>query len=274
MPLSAGSRVRAARRRRWSVSSPATAPATSVPRAAVVARPRQCASRVSCVPLLDLPQRAAQSLSRIRRLINLGRAGAGADCGVDASQVNRDPSREGEHRRRFTSLLIATVVLSGIAAVSGSAAEDNYGVRKCSQGAIFGTEAADSIGYNGGYTGARPAVAPALPRAARRRAHAPLVRGASRALPTASELVDPAVELTRRAVEVIVGIFFLFASAAYWITERERVEKIALSLLPQPRRQKASHTWNLIDLKLGAFVRGQLILILLVGTVLSLVFWA
>ena len=93
-------------------------------------------------------------------------------------------------------------------------------------------------------------------------------------LPTASELVDPAVELTRRAVEVIVGIFFLFASAAYWITERERVEKIALSLLPQPRRQKASDTWNLIDLKLGAFVRGQLILILLVGTVLSLVFWA
>lgn len=33
-------------------------------------------------------------------------------------------------------------------------------------------------------------------------------------------------------------------------------------------------TWDLIDLKLGAFVRGQLLLILLVGTLLSLAFMA
>jgi predicted PurR-regulated permease PerM len=33
-------------------------------------------------------------------------------------------------------------------------------------------------------------------------------------------------------------------------------------------------TWDLIDLKLGAFVRGQALLIVLVGTVLSLAFWA
>ena len=33
-------------------------------------------------------------------------------------------------------------------------------------------------------------------------------------------------------------------------------------------------TWKLIDLKLGAYVRGQAVLILLVATVLSLIFWA
>ncbi len=33
-------------------------------------------------------------------------------------------------------------------------------------------------------------------------------------------------------------------------------------------------TWDLIDLKLGAYVRGQALLIALVGAVLSLVFWA
>jgi predicted PurR-regulated permease PerM len=33
-------------------------------------------------------------------------------------------------------------------------------------------------------------------------------------------------------------------------------------------------TWDLIDLKLGAFVRGQALLIVLVGTVLSVAFWA
>ena len=33
-------------------------------------------------------------------------------------------------------------------------------------------------------------------------------------------------------------------------------------------------TWTLIDLRLGAFVRGQVLLIVLVGVVLSLLFWA
>jgi predicted PurR-regulated permease PerM len=33
-------------------------------------------------------------------------------------------------------------------------------------------------------------------------------------------------------------------------------------------------TWDLIDAKLGAFVRGQLLLIAFVGTALSLAFWA
>jgi predicted PurR-regulated permease PerM len=45
-------------------------------------------------------------------------------------------------------------------------------------------------------------------------------------------------------------------------------------LLPRGKRATARKTWELIDLKLGAFVRGQLLLMLLVGTVLSLAFWA
>lgn len=93
-------------------------------------------------------------------------------------------------------------------------------------------------------------------------------------LPTGSELVGPAVELTKTAVELIVGIFFLFASAAYWLFERERVERLVLSALPAARRATVRDTWRLIDLKLGAFVRGQLLLILLVGSVLSFAFWA
>ena len=44
--------------------------------------------------------------------------------------------------------------------------------------------------------------------------------------------------------------------------------------MPRPKRKKLRDTWDLIDLKLGAFVRGQALLIVLVGTVLSLPFWA
>ena len=46
------------------------------------------------------------------------------------------------------------------------------------------------------------------------------------------------------------------------------------SLLARPKRKKLRDTWALIDLKLGAFVRGQGLLVLLVGTVLSVAFWA
>jgi predicted PurR-regulated permease PerM len=93
-------------------------------------------------------------------------------------------------------------------------------------------------------------------------------------LPSASELVDPALEITLRAFEVLVAIFFVLAFAAYWIYERERALKLVTSLLPRPRRKVVRDTWNLIDQKLGAYVRGQAILIVLVGTVLSLAFLA
>jgi len=95
-----------------------------------------------------------------------------------------------------------------------------------------------------------------------------------RDLPRASEIFHPAVEVTKKAFEVLIGIFFVFATAAYWIFERDRAVDFVASLLPRPKRKKMRDTWDLIDLKLGAFVRGQGLLVLLVGTVLSLAFWA
>lgn len=93
-------------------------------------------------------------------------------------------------------------------------------------------------------------------------------------LPAGSELIDPALEFTSIALEVGLGIFFVLACAAYWIFERDRAVELVSSLVPRPRRKIVRDTWQLIDLKLGAYVRGQFLLILLVGTVLSLVFWA
>jgi predicted PurR-regulated permease PerM len=94
-------------------------------------------------------------------------------------------------------------------------------------------------------------------------------------LPSGGNLVHPALTITVKAFEVVVGIFFTFAVAAYWIFERTRAQRLVTSLLERdPQRRKiVRDTWDLIDLKLGAFVRGQLLLILLVGTVLSVAFW-
>ena len=93
-------------------------------------------------------------------------------------------------------------------------------------------------------------------------------------LPKKSELVKPATNAGLKAFEVVIGILFTFAAAAYWIFERDKAIDLVCSLLPRPRRKLVRDTWDLIDAKLGAFVRGQLVLILLVGTALSLLFWA
>jgi predicted PurR-regulated permease PerM len=92
-------------------------------------------------------------------------------------------------------------------------------------------------------------------------------------LPRASELFQSGVSAGLKAFEILIGVFFVFATAAYWIFERGRAIDFVASLLPRPKRKKLRDTWQLIDLKLGAFVRGEALLILLVGTVLSLLFW-
>jgi predicted PurR-regulated permease PerM len=93
-------------------------------------------------------------------------------------------------------------------------------------------------------------------------------------LPKAGSIFHGAVAVGLRAFEVLIGIVFVFATAAYWIFERERAIRLVGSLVPRKHRRVLRDTWELIDLKLGAFVRGQLLLIAFVATVLSVAFWA
>jgi predicted PurR-regulated permease PerM len=93
-------------------------------------------------------------------------------------------------------------------------------------------------------------------------------------LPSASELIHPALTVTRTALEVLAGILFTLAVAAYLILERERTGGFLLEILPRRKRKVARDTWELIEAKLGAFVRGQLLMITFVSTVLSAAFFA
>jgi predicted PurR-regulated permease PerM len=93
-------------------------------------------------------------------------------------------------------------------------------------------------------------------------------------LPSASSLVRPALHLTLAAFEAMIALFFVLAAAAYWIFERDKTIDYVTQLIPRPKRKTVRDTWHLIDLKLGAYVRGQGLLIVTVGTILSLAFWA
>jgi predicted PurR-regulated permease PerM len=92
-------------------------------------------------------------------------------------------------------------------------------------------------------------------------------------LPSVGRLVHPALTAGAEALKILVGIFFTFATAAYWVFERDRFIDFATGFLARPKRKKVRDTWELVDLKLGAFVRGQLLLIGIVATVVSSAFF-
>jgi predicted PurR-regulated permease PerM len=92
-------------------------------------------------------------------------------------------------------------------------------------------------------------------------------------LPTGSQIVHPALEVTKTAFEALVGVFFVFAVAAYWIFERDRTIALVQSMVPRKHRRVTRDTWILIDQKLGAFVRGEIVLIIFVAILLSAAFF-
>jgi predicted PurR-regulated permease PerM len=92
-------------------------------------------------------------------------------------------------------------------------------------------------------------------------------------LPSVGKLVHPALSAGAEALKILVGVFFTFATAAYWVFERDRFIDFVTSFLARPKRKTVRDTWELIDLKLGAFVRGQLLLIGIVATVVSTAFF-
>src|SRR5206468_6987412 len=92
-------------------------------------------------------------------------------------------------------------------------------------------------------------------------------------LPNGAGLIHPAVSYGKTALEIVVAIVFVFAVAAYWVFEKERAQAVVLGLVKRSNRKRVRETWDLIDAKLGAFVRGQLLMITFVSTVLSFAFW-
>jgi len=92
-------------------------------------------------------------------------------------------------------------------------------------------------------------------------------------VPSVGKLVHPALSAGEEALKVLVGIFFTLATAAYWVFERDRFIDFVTGFIARPKRKKVRDTWELIDLKLGAFVRGQLLLIGIVATVVSTAFF-
>ena len=88
-------------------------------------------------------------------------------------------------------------------------------------------------------------------------------------LPHTDQLIHAGVTAGEEAVKILVGILFTLATGAYWVFERDKFIDFVTSFIARPKRKKVRDTWQLVDLKLGAFVRGQILLISCVATVVS-----
>ena len=73
--------------------------------------------------------------------------------------------------------------------------------------------------------------------------------------------------------ELMITLVSILALVFFWLTERARLQRFVLALLPGDRRGGARDAWNEIELRLGSWVRGQLILMASVGVMTTVAYF-
>jgi predicted PurR-regulated permease PerM len=88
-------------------------------------------------------------------------------------------------------------------------------------------------------------------------------------LPGPDELIQLGVSLADLGISLIAVLAMVF----FWLTERPQLQRFGLALLPQARRASAHEAWNEIEYRLGAWVRGQLLLMGSVGVMATVAYF-
>lgn len=73
------------------------------------------------------------------------------------------------------------------------------------------------------------------------------------------------VELWPLTFESLSNLVLLFTMAFYWLTERDRLERLGLRMVPSRHRERFHTIFCEIEYTLGAYVRGQGVMIITVG---------
>ena len=102
-----------------------------------------------------------------------------------------------------------------------------------------------------------------------------LIDAAGRALVPTSDAPDPdvVIDVGLTVAQVAIAVASILALVFFWLTERARLQRFAVALLPSPRRASARDAWNEIELRLGAWVRGQLILMGSIGLMTTVAYF-
>ncbi len=79
--------------------------------------------------------------------------------------------------------------------------------------------------------------------------------------PEPSQIVNLGLTVADGFISVATVLTIVF----FWLTERARLQRYALSFLPPERRSGVREAWNEVELRLGLWVRGQLTLMAIVA---------
>jgi predicted PurR-regulated permease PerM len=70
----------------------------------------------------------------------------------------------------------------------------------------------------------------------------------------------------------LISIITVFLLAYYWLAERVIIKRAVLRLVPPDRARQVNATWLEVESKLGAWVRGQLLVMFAIGVMAGLAF--
>ena len=94
-------------------------------------------------------------------------------------------------------------------------------------------------------------------------------------VPSGTEVPEPdtLIALGVTFAEAVISVISVLALVYFWLTERARMQRFALNLLPADRRAGAREAWNEIELRLGSWIRGQLIIMGSVGVATTVAYF-
>lgn len=84
---------------------------------------------------------------------------------------------------------------------------------------------------------------------------------------------DQLLQIGFTAAEAVISIISVLTLVYFWLTERARLQRFALALVPAERRPGTRDAWNQIEFRLGGWVRGQLILMGFVGATTTIAYF-
>jgi predicted PurR-regulated permease PerM len=65
--------------------------------------------------------------------------------------------------------------------------------------------------------------------------------------------------------EIVFSTATVFVIAFYWLTEKLHIKRFIFSLVPRDKRAQSNTVWENVETRLGAWMRGQLVLMLFIG---------
>lgn len=87
---------------------------------------------------------------------------------------------------------------------------------------------------------------------------------------SSGDLASSALKATKNVMTFLVNSFFVLFLTAYFVVEAPHLTQSILSWLPKDKRERVKTLLPGIEIRLGGYVRGQLLVSLAVGTIIGL----